>query len=131
MRGVLCPSHTQVSRCRYFETTEWEGVPPQWWYGGGTDITPAYVYEEDMKHFHGSYKAVCDAHDPEYYQKFRKWCAPCLGRVLVAAAAMPRKSRHVSRNEAVPGESMLPEAGGPLMPWMEKLGRKEVHSWHG
>lgn len=64
------------SACRYFETAEWEGVPPQWWYGGGTDITPSYVYDEDMKHFHGTYKKVCDNHDPEFYPRFRKWCAP-------------------------------------------------------
>ena len=30
-----------------------------WWFGGGTDITPAYVDEEDMRHFHGMYKKVC------------------------------------------------------------------------
>eukprot|EP01024_Parvocaulis_polyphysoides_P013186 TRINITY_DN1510_c0_g1_i3.p1 TRINITY_DN1510_c0_g1~~TRINITY_DN1510_c0_g1_i3.p1 ORF type:complete len:379 (+),score=70.91 TRINITY_DN1510_c0_g1_i3:134-1138(+) len=59
---------------RYFETAEWNGIPGQWWFGGGTDITPSYVYEEDMKHFHGAYKAACDKHDPEYYAKFKKWC---------------------------------------------------------
>jgi len=53
---------------RYFETDG--GV---WWFGGGTDITPAYLNEEDMKHFHGTYKEVCDKHDPEYYPKFKKW----------------------------------------------------------
>ncbi|CAN0204429.1 unnamed protein product, partial [Hapterophycus canaliculatus] len=26
-----------------------------------------------MKHFHGTYKKVCDKHDPEYYAKFKKW----------------------------------------------------------
>ena len=26
-----------------------------------------------MKHFHGTYKEVCDRHDPEYYGKFKKW----------------------------------------------------------
>ena len=34
----------------YFETEEWKGVPGQWWFGGGTDITPCYVNEEDMRH---------------------------------------------------------------------------------
>ena len=43
---------------RYFETEEFMGIPPQWWFGGGTDITPSYLYEEDMKHFHGTYKEV-------------------------------------------------------------------------
>lgn len=26
-----------------------------------------------MKHFHGTYKTVCDKHDSEYYPKFKKW----------------------------------------------------------
>lgn len=59
---------------RYFETDRWGDIPPQWWFGGGTDITPSYVVEEDMKHFHGIYKAVCDRHDPEFYPRFKKWC---------------------------------------------------------
>ena len=53
---------------RYFETDG--GV---WWFGGGTDITPAYLYEEDMKLFLGSYKAVCDKHHADYYAKFKQW----------------------------------------------------------
>ena len=28
------------------------GAPRQWWFGGGTDLTPAYIFEEDVKHFH-------------------------------------------------------------------------------
>ena len=35
---------------------EWNGIPGQWWFGGGTDITPSYLNEEDMRHFHGTYK---------------------------------------------------------------------------
>lgn len=53
---------------RYFETDG--GV---WWFGGGTDITPSFLDEDDMKHFHGTYKEVCDKHDDEYYAKFKKW----------------------------------------------------------
>lgn len=59
---------------RYFETDAWGDIPPQWWFGGGTDITPSYVDEQDMRHFHGTYKKVCDKHDPEFYEKYRKWC---------------------------------------------------------
>ena len=59
---------------RYFETEEFMGIPAQWWFGGGTDITPSYIDLDDMKHFHGTYKAVCDRHDPAYYDKFKKWC---------------------------------------------------------
>ncbi len=39
----------------------------------GTDITPCYVNEDDMKHFHGTYKEVCDKHDPNYYKEFKAW----------------------------------------------------------
>ncbi|KAK9864467.1 hypothetical protein WJX84_011389, partial [Apatococcus fuscideae] len=58
---------------RYFETDEYNGIPPQWWFGGGSDITPSYVNAEDMQHFHGSYKSVCDRHDPEFHPKFKQW----------------------------------------------------------
>lgn len=61
-----CP--TMHFNYRYFETDG--GV---WWFGGGTDITPSYVNEEDMKHFHGTYKKVCDNHDPNYYKEFKAW----------------------------------------------------------
>ncbi len=37
---------------------EWNGIPGQWWFGGGTDITPSYLNEEDMRHFHGTYKVT-------------------------------------------------------------------------
>eukprot|EP00270_Netrium_digitus_P011736 TRINITY_DN3744_c0_g1_i2.p1 TRINITY_DN3744_c0_g1~~TRINITY_DN3744_c0_g1_i2.p1 ORF type:complete len:440 (+),score=96.07 TRINITY_DN3744_c0_g1_i2:84-1403(+) len=62
---------------RYFETEAPEGVdeaPRAWWFGGGTDITPSYIFEEDMKHFHGVQKAACDKHDTLFYPKFKKWC---------------------------------------------------------
>lgn len=26
-----------------------------------------------MKHFHGTYKTVCDKHDAEFYPRFKKW----------------------------------------------------------
>mmetsp|Transcript_20799 Transcript_20799/g.29357 ORF Transcript_20799/g.29357 Transcript_20799/m.29357 type:complete len:393 (+) Transcript_20799:147-1325(+) len=61
-----CP--TMHFNYRYFETDG--GV---WWFGGGTDITPSYVNEKDMKHFHGTYKEICDKHDPEYYKEFKAW----------------------------------------------------------
>lgn len=45
---------------RYFETEEYEGLPGRWWFGGGSDITPSYIFPEDLKHFHGLYKvSVC------------------------------------------------------------------------
>lgn len=67
-----CP--TMHFNYRYFETNEWNGIPGQWWFGGGTDLTPIYVVPEDVKHFHGVYKAVCDRHDEAFYPRFKAWC---------------------------------------------------------
>jgi len=44
------------------------------WFGGGTDLTPYYLFEEDAKHFHQTYKDVCDEFDPSFYPKFKKIC---------------------------------------------------------
>jgi coproporphyrinogen III oxidase len=66
---------------RYFETSDPRDpvnatgqVTPNWWFGGGTDLTPSYLFEEDAQHFHKTIKTACDKHDKEYYPKFKKWC---------------------------------------------------------
>ncbi|KAF8318637.1 coproporphyrinogen III oxidase [Clavulina sp. PMI_390] len=45
-----------------------------WWFGGGCDLTPSYLYEEDGKHFHTTLKEACDPHGPSIYPSFKKWC---------------------------------------------------------
>jgi coproporphyrinogen III oxidase len=47
---------------------------PKAWFGGGADLTPYYLFEEDARHFHTVLKAACDRHDPEYYPRFKKTC---------------------------------------------------------
>ena len=44
------------------------------WFGGGGDLTPMYPNDADTEAFHAAFKSACDAHDPEYYPKFKKWC---------------------------------------------------------
>lgn len=44
------------------------------WFGGGTDLTPWYLFEEDAKHFHRTLKAACDKHDPSFYAAFKSGC---------------------------------------------------------
>src|ERR1700741_2151248 len=53
---------------RYFEMSN--GVK---WLGGGIDLTPHYVVEEDAEFFHSELKKVCNKHHPTYYNKFKKW----------------------------------------------------------
>lgn len=49
-------------------------VADESWFGGGTDLTPYYPYEEDITHFHCELKSACDKHDPTYYPRYKKWC---------------------------------------------------------
>lgn len=58
---------------RYFEIKESDGVL-HWWFGGGTDLTPYYVNENDFIHFHTTLKDACDKHNKNYYPTFKKWC---------------------------------------------------------
>lgn len=44
------------------------------WFGGGIDLTPYYLDEEDIREFHTTLKHVCDKHDSSYYPRFKRWC---------------------------------------------------------
>jgi coproporphyrinogen III oxidase len=33
------------------------------WFGGGLDLTPYYLYPEDVRHFHGTLADACGRHD--------------------------------------------------------------------
>jgi len=59
---------------RMFELYNSNGEVIDQWFGGGTDLTPYYLFEEDAIHFHQTYKDVCDAFDPSLYSKFKKEC---------------------------------------------------------
>ncbi|WP_265765816.1 oxygen-dependent coproporphyrinogen oxidase [Fodinibius salsisoli] len=44
------------------------------WFGGGADLTPYYLWDEDAVHFHSVLKAACDEHGSDLYPKFKKEC---------------------------------------------------------
>jgi coproporphyrinogen III oxidase len=44
------------------------------WFGGGADLTPNYLFDEDATHFHSTLKGICDDHNREFYPRFKKWC---------------------------------------------------------
>lgn len=59
---------------RMFELYNENGEMTDRWFGGGTDLTPYYLFEEDAKHFHQTYKDVCDGFDESFYPEFKKQC---------------------------------------------------------
>lgn len=76
---VIHPNHPLVPiihmNIRYFEmpSTFAPGREPVRWFGGGIDLTPHYVFEDDAKFFHSSLKATCDKYNSGFYDRFKKW----------------------------------------------------------
>lgn len=65
---------------RYFEVTDvpkdgaQQGKVTAWWFGGGCDLTPSYLYEDDAVHFHKTLKDACDPYGDAIYPAFKQWC---------------------------------------------------------
>lgn len=75
---VLHPKNPMVptvhANWRYFEMYNKKGEIVDQWFGGGQDLTPYYLFEEDAIHFHKTCKWACDRHHPEFYQKYKEKC---------------------------------------------------------
>ena len=60
---------------RYFALGPDLARPEDQWFGGGADLTPYYPYLEDARHFHRTWKAVCDRHPSVAdYDAFKRHC---------------------------------------------------------
>ncbi|MDH7913637.1 oxygen-dependent coproporphyrinogen oxidase [Winogradskyella sp. SYSU M77433] len=59
---------------RYFEMYDQDGNIVDQWFGGGQDLTPYYLFEEDAKHFHQTCKTACDKHNTNFYPKYKARC---------------------------------------------------------
>lgn len=59
---------------RYFELYDAGGAPVDSWFGGGMDLTPYYVFEEDARFFHRQIKDAMDPFGTEYYPRYKQEC---------------------------------------------------------
>ena len=75
---VIHPKNPMVptvhANWRYFEMYNKQGELVDRWFGGGQDLTPYYLFEEDVIHFHKTCKTVCDNHNPKFYPEFKTKC---------------------------------------------------------
>ena len=75
---VLHPKNPMVptvhANWRYFEMYNKQGDIVDQWFGGGQDLTPYYLFEEDAIHFHQICKKACDAHNPDFYSNYKERC---------------------------------------------------------
>lgn len=65
---------TTHANFRYFELYDEPKKRIDAWFGGGADLTPYYLFEEDAVHFHLTFKNACDQFDPHFYPEFKKQC---------------------------------------------------------
>ncbi|AWA29185.1 oxygen-dependent coproporphyrinogen oxidase [Flavobacterium magnum] len=59
---------------RYFEMYDADGNIIDQWFGGGQDLTPYYLFDEDARHFHQTCKTACDRHSEVFYPKYKVQC---------------------------------------------------------
>ncbi|MCM4155075.1 oxygen-dependent coproporphyrinogen oxidase [Gramella sp. AN32] len=75
---VIHPNNPMVptvhANWRYFEMYDQDGNTVDQWFGGGQDLTPYYLFDEDAVHFHQISKNACDRHDPTFYPEYKRKC---------------------------------------------------------
>ncbi|MGM0587208.1 MAG: oxygen-dependent coproporphyrinogen oxidase [Bacteroidota bacterium] len=73
-RSPMVP--TVHANFRYFELYDDPELdhPVDGWFGGGADLTPYYLWDEDAVHFHRVLKQACDPHGKELYPEYKKEC---------------------------------------------------------
>lgn len=110
---VIHPKNPMVptvhANWRYFEMYNKQGEIVDAWFGGGQDLTPYYLFEEDAAHFHRVCKRACDAHDPNFYPKYKKQCDAYFW--------------NAHRNEAR-------GVGGLFFDYLKALPERNMQQWH-
>jgi coproporphyrinogen III oxidase len=44
------------------------------WFGGGSDLTPTFPFDEDTAAFHAALQGACDSYRPDAYTEYKEWC---------------------------------------------------------
>lgn len=75
---VLHPKNPYVptthANWRYFELYDKNDAITDRWFGGGSDLTPYYLFREDAQHFHRTFRDAMDPFGHDLYPRYKKWC---------------------------------------------------------
>lgn len=73
---ILHPSSPMVptldASFQYFEIVDENNQIVSWFFGAGANLTPCYLFEEDVMYFHHTLKKVCDKSEIGLYEKLKK-----------------------------------------------------------
>jgi coproporphyrinogen III oxidase len=64
---------TTHANLRFF-IAEKPDQPPQWWFGGGFDLTPYYGFMDDCVHWHNMAREACLPYGEDVYPRFKQAC---------------------------------------------------------
>ena len=76
---VIHPAHPWIPiihmNIRYFEMPGSGASPDEdiRWFGGGIDVTPHYIINDDARFFHNYIKNTCDHFNTDFYPRFKTW----------------------------------------------------------
>ncbi len=65
---------TTHANWRYFELYDETGDVTDRWFGGGSDLTPFYLFEDDARHFHRTFRNAMDPFGKDEYPRYKRWC---------------------------------------------------------
>ncbi len=65
---------TTHANYRYFELQNDQGEIVDSWFGGGADLTPYYLNEQDAIHFHRMHEEACAILSPDTYSEMKAEC---------------------------------------------------------
>ncbi|MEM8792733.1 MAG: oxygen-dependent coproporphyrinogen oxidase [Pseudomonadota bacterium] len=72
--GISLVAHMRSPKCPAVHmNTRMFWTSGAWWFGGGSDLNPMVEVPEDTAFFHDRLREACDAHDADYYPKFKAW----------------------------------------------------------
>ena len=72
--GISIVAHMNSPKVPAFHFNTRFLVTGQSWFGGGADMTPTFINQNDTKLFHSKLEKACQDHNKEYYTKFKKNC---------------------------------------------------------
>ena len=72
--GISLVAHMSSPKVPAFHFNTRFLVTEDFWFGGGTDMTPTIYDKSDELFFHKSLKKACDRNNEDYYQEFKKNC---------------------------------------------------------
>lgn len=59
---------------RMFELYDNDGTRIDCWFGGGADLTPYYIFEDDCRHFHNTFKEAITPFGAGLYAEYKRNC---------------------------------------------------------